>query len=92
MAHVLSTMVDQYFLLVRTPMLYTILPLQVPSTAWKAIQYHMVLPIITARINLGFAVPLDLRNILWCGNIGKLLYHNLSRCPEEIAAMPGQGQ
>lgn len=92
MVHVILRLIDQYFLILRTPLMYMVQPLEVPSTAWKSFLYHISLPLVMTRISLTFPVPLDARHAIYFTNMAIFFKNNLYRCPEEVAAMPGQGQ
>ena len=92
MWHAVTKMLDQYGLLLMTPIVSILQPLEAHSSPWKAFLFHATLPFLMARVALGFPVPLGLRHIVYCANIYIYAHHNVWRCPQEIATIAGRGQ
>ena len=91
-AHIMFVMLTQDILVLNTPMVYSLHPLEIPNGTWKQLQYHFLFPMCLARASLGFSFPLHLRHFLYLANMGLYTRFNMQRCPQEIASMAGQGQ
>lgn len=92
LVHVPLRLIEYYWLMMSTSLRYIVQPLEIPSTAWHAWLHYLCLPLVLARTSLAFPVPLNIRRIISYIGIGLYMRHNLLRCPEEIAALPSQGQ